>query len=187
MSLLNNVLRDLQGRGAFGLPPLTGLEPVSEIPDQHRKRVLLLPALAVLTIASAVLVWQPMGDDRGILSLANIMTDTAPQPTYGPQSDAMISPQAEPAIAATGADLRDISNIDSTAIASTAGVGGNRRLGVGRAAACGRITASGDITASNRITVGDRTIASDRISASRSNAGVAADSSSEGIATSRNS
>jgi Flp pilus assembly protein TadD len=120
MSLLNNVLRDLQGRGAFGLPPLTGLEPVSEIPDQHRKRVLLLPALAVLTIASAVLVWQPMGDDRGILSLANIMTDTAPQPTYGPQSDAIISPQTEPAIAATGADLRDISNIDSTAIASEA-------------------------------------------------------------------
>jgi len=120
MSLLNNVLRDLQGRGAFGLPPLTGLEPVSEIPDRHRKSALLLPALAVLSIASAVLVWQPMGDDRGILSLANIMTDTAPQPPSAPQSDVMISPQAEPAIAATGADLRDISNIDNAAIASAA-------------------------------------------------------------------
>jgi Flp pilus assembly protein TadD len=120
MSLLNNVLRDLQGRGAFGLPPLTGLEPVAEIPDQHRKSALLLPALAVLSIASAVLVWQPMGDGRGMLSLANIMTDTAPQPPSGPQTDAMISPQAEPAIAATGADLRDISNIDSAAIESPA-------------------------------------------------------------------
>ena len=51
MSLLNNVLRDLQSRGAFGLPPLTGLEPVSETADQQRKRALLMPALAVLSIA----------------------------------------------------------------------------------------------------------------------------------------
>ena len=122
MSLLNNVLRDLQSRGAFGLPPLTGLEPVAETADQHRKRALLLPALAVLSIAAAVVVWRPVIDGRDSLSFANIMTDAATQPQSEPQTDAQMSPQAEPAIAATGDDLRDIFDIDSVSNASLAPV-----------------------------------------------------------------
>ncbi len=113
MSLLNNVLRDLQSRGAFGLPPLTGLEPVTETADQQGKRALLLPALAVLSIAAAVVVWRPVIDGRESLSFANIMTDTATQPQSEPQTDAEMSPQAEPAVAETGDDLRDIFDIGS--------------------------------------------------------------------------
>ncbi len=112
MSLLNNVLRDLQSRGAFGLPPLTGLEPVTDIPDQHRKRALLLPALAVLSIASAIVVWRPIIDGRWVLSFASIMTDAATQPESRPQTDVEMPPQVEPTIAATGDDLRDILSID---------------------------------------------------------------------------
>ena len=113
MSLLNNVLRDLQSRGAFGLPPLTGLEPVTETADQQHKRALLLPALAVLSIALAIVVWRPVIDGRESSSFANIMTDATTQLQSEPQTDAKMSPQAEPAIAATGDDLRDVFNIDS--------------------------------------------------------------------------
>ena len=120
MSLLNNVLRDLQSRGAFGLPPLTGLEPIAEIPDQHRKRALLLPALAVISIAAAVVVWRPIIDGRGVLSFASIMTDAATQPESRPQTDAEMSPQDEPTIAATGDELRDILSIDSASNESPA-------------------------------------------------------------------
>ena len=122
MSLLNNVLRDLQSRGAFGLPPLTGLEPVTETADQQRKRALLLPALAVLSIALAVVVWRPVIDGRESLSFANIMTDAATQPQSEPRTDVEMSPQAEPAIAATGDDLRDVFNIDSASNESLAPV-----------------------------------------------------------------
>jgi len=114
MSLLNNVLRDLQSRGAFGLPPLTGLAPVADIPDQHHKRTLLLPALAVLSIASAIVVWRPIIDGRGVLFFANIMSDAATQPEYIPQTDAEMSLQVEPTSAATGDDLRDIFAVDSS-------------------------------------------------------------------------
>jgi len=120
MSLLNNVLRDLQSRGAFGLPPLTGLEPVTDIPDQHRKRALLLPALAVLSIASAIVVWRPIIDGRWVLSFASIMTDAATQPESRPQTDAEMPPQVEPTSAATGDDLRDILSIDSASNESPA-------------------------------------------------------------------
>jgi len=113
MSLLNNVLRDLQSRGAFGLPPLTGLEPVTETADQQHKRALLLPALAILSIAAAVVVWRPVIDGRESLSFANIMTDATTQPQSEPQTGAKMSPQAEPAIAATGDDLRVVFNSDS--------------------------------------------------------------------------
>jgi len=116
MSLLNNVLRDLQGRGAYGLPPLTGLQPVTDIPDQHHKRTLLLPALAILSIAAAIVVWRPIIDGRGVLSFANIMSDAATQPESIPQTDAEMSPQVEPTSAATGDDLRDILSIDSGSI-----------------------------------------------------------------------
>ena len=114
MSLLNNVLRDLQSRGAFGLPPLTGLQPVADIPDRHHKRTLLLPALAVLSIAAAIVVWRPIIDGRGVLSFASIMSDAATQPESSPQTDAEMSPQVEPTIAATGDELRDVFAVDSS-------------------------------------------------------------------------
>jgi len=114
MSLLNNVLRDLQSRGAFGLPPLTGLQPVADIPDRHHKRTLLLPALAVLSIAAAIVVWRPIIDGRGVLSFASIMSDAATQPESIPQTDAEMSPQVEPTIAATGDELRDVFAVDSS-------------------------------------------------------------------------
>jgi len=114
MSLLNNVLRDLQSRGAFGLPPLTGLQPVADLPDQHHKRTLLLPALVVLSIAAAIVVWRPIIDGRGILSFAGIMSDAATQPESIPQTDADMSPQVEPTSAATGDDLRDSFAVDSS-------------------------------------------------------------------------
>ncbi len=114
MSLLNNVLRDLQNRGAFGLPPLTGLQPVADIPDRHHKRTLLLPALAVLSIAAAIVVWRPIIDGRGVLSFASIMSDAATQPESSPQTDAEMSPQVEPTSAAAGDDLRDIFAVDSS-------------------------------------------------------------------------
>ncbi len=114
MSLLNNVLRDLQDRGAFGLPPLTGLQPVADLPDRHHKRTLLLPALAVLSIAAAIVVWRPIIDGRGVLSFASIMSDAATQPESIPQTDAEMSPQVEPTIATTGDDLRDTFAVDSS-------------------------------------------------------------------------
>ena len=114
MSLLNNVLRDLQSRGAFGLPPLTGLQPVADIPDRHHKRTLLLPALAVLSIAAAIVVWRPIIDGRGVLSFASIMSDAATQPESSPQTDAEMSPQVEPTIAARGDDMRDSFAVDGS-------------------------------------------------------------------------
>ena len=114
MSLLNNVLRDLQSRGAFGLPPLTGLQPVADIPDRHHKRTLLLPALAVLSIAAAIVVWRPILDGRGVLSFANIMSDAATQPESSPRTDAEMSPQVEPTIAARGDDMRDSFAVDGS-------------------------------------------------------------------------
>ncbi len=114
MSLLNNVLRDLQSRGAFGLPPLTGLQPVADIPDRHHKRTLLLPALAVLSITAAIVVWRPIIDGRGVLSFASIMSDAATQPESIPQTDAEMSPQVEPTIAARGDDMRDSFAVDGS-------------------------------------------------------------------------
>ena len=120
MSLLNNVLRDLQGRGAFGLPPLTGLQPVADIPDQHHKRTLLLPALAVLSIAAALVVWRPIIDGRGFLPFASIISDVATQPESSPQTAAEMSPQVAPTSAATGDDLRDSFAVDSSSNESPA-------------------------------------------------------------------
>jgi Flp pilus assembly protein TadD len=69
--------------------------------------------LAVLSIAAAVVVWRPVIEGREPLSFANIMTDAETQPQSKQQIDTEMSPQAEPAIAATGDDLRDIFTVDS--------------------------------------------------------------------------
>ncbi len=102
MSLLNNVLRDLQTRGALGVEPLTGLEPVVEAPTQHRWHALLLPALAAVSVTSAIVLWRPVADGRWIPSFASIMVDADAQPQSKFQTVAKTSPQAEPDLAVTG-------------------------------------------------------------------------------------
>ena len=120
MSLLNDVLRDLQTRGVFGVPPLTGLEPVADASTQHRRRTLLLSALAALSIASAIVLWRPVADQAWVLSFARIMADATSQPQSVSQTDAKTSPQAEPALAATGDDLRKLFAFDSSTTSSPA-------------------------------------------------------------------
>ena len=70
MSLLNDVLRDLQTRGVFGVPPLAGLQPVAEIPAHQRKRALLLPVLGGVFVASTIVLWQPVSDGTLVPSIA---------------------------------------------------------------------------------------------------------------------
>ncbi len=100
MSLLNNVLRDLQTRGELGVEPLTGLEPVAEAPTQHRWHALILPAVAALSVAAAIALWGPMADGRWIPSFARIMVDGDTRPQSRFQTVPKASPQAEPDLAA---------------------------------------------------------------------------------------
>ena len=79
MSLLNDVMRDLQTRGVLGVPPLAGLQPVSGVPGQQRKRSHLLPALTALMAVTVIIVSQPLGDG-GWLPFARI-TGVAPAET----------------------------------------------------------------------------------------------------------
>jgi len=120
MSLLNNVLRDLQTRGAFGVEPLTGLEPVAEAPTQHRWPALLLPALAVLSMASATVLWQPASDGRWLASFARIMVGADMQPQSGFQTAPKTTPQAEPDLSASGDHSRAVFPDDKTSESSPA-------------------------------------------------------------------
>ena len=120
MSLLNNVLRDLQTRGAFGVEPLTGLEPVAEAPTQHRWTALLLPALAVLSMASATVLWQPASDGRWLASFARIMVGADMHSQSGLQTAAKTSPQAEPDLTASGDPSRGVFPDNKTSESSPA-------------------------------------------------------------------
>lgn len=112
MSLLNDVMRDLQTRGVLGVPPLAGLQPVSGIPERQHKRSHLLPALAALTAVTALYLWQPIGDAPWLPSLLRI-TDVAPADSeVATQAVAENALQPEAAIAATGDDLRRLFPID---------------------------------------------------------------------------
>ena len=115
MSLLNDVLRDLQTRGVFGVPPLAGLQPVAEIPMHQRKRALLVPAFAVLSIAAAIVLWRPVADGRWFLSFAQTAANAPTQPQVESQSDVVTSMHVEPAtVAATGDDLRELFGVDNS-------------------------------------------------------------------------
>ena len=120
MSLLNDMLRDLQTRGVFGMPPLTGLAPVADTPSQHRRHALLLPALAALSIALAIVWWRPAADGGWLPSFARIMSDATIQPQSGSQTAAKTLPKPGPARAATGDDLRNIFAVDRSGQASPA-------------------------------------------------------------------
>jgi MSHA biogenesis protein MshN len=102
MSLLNNVLRDLQTRGELGVEPLTGLEPVTEPPTQHHRHALILPAVAALSVASAIALWGPVSDGRWIPSFVRIMIDGDARSQSRFQTVPKTSPQAESDLAATG-------------------------------------------------------------------------------------
>jgi Flp pilus assembly protein TadD len=113
MSLLNDVLRDLQTRGVFGVPPLAGLQAVSEIPAYQHKRTLLLPILSGVLVAAALVLWRPMTDNQWFPSFALFEDEAPAQPQAASKSDPMLSMQAEQVtVAATGDDLRELFGID---------------------------------------------------------------------------
>lgn len=112
MSLLNDVMRDLQTRGVLGVPPLSGLAPVADVPSQRRRRGLLLPVLAAVVVVAAITLWRPVSDGGWMPLIARITGDAATEPQSGLQVDAQTSPQSEPALAATGDDLRELFSID---------------------------------------------------------------------------
>ena len=126
MSLLNNVLRDLQTRGELGVEPLTGLEPVAEPSTQHRWHALILPAVAALSVASAIALWGPVTDGRWIPSFARIMVDADVQPPSEFQTVPKTLPQPEPGLAATrnntatSDNSRSVTPINSTSKSSPA-------------------------------------------------------------------
>ena len=116
MSLLNNVLRDLQTRGALGVEPLTGLEPVADAPTQHRWHALLLPALAAVLVTAAIVLWRPVGDGQWTPPFSRITADADAQPRSKLQTVPQTSPQAEPDLAATS---------DNATTGNNAAIGGD--------------------------------------------------------------
>jgi MSHA biogenesis protein MshN len=78
MSLLNDVLRDLQTRGAYDVEPLTGLEPVSDPRTHHGRRAYMLSALAALPVVAAVLLWQPAIVQQWLPSISGLTAETRP-------------------------------------------------------------------------------------------------------------
>ena len=114
MSLLNDVLRDLQTRGVFGVPPLAGLQPVTDVPAHHRKRALLLPVLGGVFVASTIVLWQPVSNGTLVPSLARMFDGSSSQPQAAVQADTVTAMPIEPApIAATGDDLRELFSVDN--------------------------------------------------------------------------
>jgi len=118
MSLLNNVLRDLQTRGAFGVEPLTGLQPVADTPTQLRWPMLILPALAVFSMASATVLWQPASDGRWLASFARTVVNADMQPQSGFQTAPKTSPQVESELTASGDQSRGVFAVDETSVSS---------------------------------------------------------------------
>lgn len=115
MSLLNDVMRDLQTRGVMGLPPLAGLQPVADVPPSHYKRHMLVPILGALMVVAAVVMWRPV-NHSGWLSPLVWVTGVEPAP---PEAEPLaVSSQAEelrPVVIATGKDLRELFDIEAVA------------------------------------------------------------------------
>lgn len=112
MSLLNDVMRDLQTRGVLGLPPLAGLQPVADVPQPQQKRHLLLPLLATLSVATAILLWGPGSDSGWVPSLARITGFETPQSDPVQQAETAPAIEAEPIVPASGNDLRELFSIE---------------------------------------------------------------------------
>jgi Flp pilus assembly protein TadD len=119
MSLLNDVLRDLQTRGVFGVPPLAGLQPVTDVPAHQRKRALLLPVLGGVFVASTIVLWQPVSNGTLLPSLSSMFDGSSSQPQTAAPTDAIRSTPIESApVAATGDDLRQLFSVDSAITAA---------------------------------------------------------------------
>lgn len=118
MSLLNDMLRDLQTRGAFGLEPLSGLEPVAEAPMPRLNNSLMLPLLAIFVVVSGMLLWPAMIDVRWPALYSHIPVEAVAPPQTDPQDFRETSLQPEPEFA----DERDRSHdvIDRSAQSGTA-------------------------------------------------------------------
>ena len=112
MSLLNDVMRDLQTRGVLGVPPLSGLAPVADVPSQHRRRGILLPVLAAVFVVAVITLLRPASDGGWMPSFGRITGDTATEPQPVPPIDTQTSSRPEPALPATGDDLRELFSID---------------------------------------------------------------------------
>lgn len=89
MSLLNDVLRDLQTRGGIGMEPLTGLEPVAEAAPPRRRNFFMLSLLMVVAIASTLPLWRPLLNTSWpvIFSGPAVETNTAAQPQSAADDD----------------------------------------------------------------------------------------------------
>ncbi|MDX1404906.1 MAG: tetratricopeptide repeat protein [Woeseiaceae bacterium] len=112
MSLLNDVMRDLQTRGVLGVPPLAGLQPVSGVPQQQRRRSHLLPALLALTAVSALVIWTPLGGDGWQSSFARLAGLTPPANEAVSVDVEQNVAEVVPVVPATGNDLRELFPID---------------------------------------------------------------------------
>lgn len=95
MSLLNDVLRDLQSRGAPEPRPLDGLAPVASVNSDPRLR---LWPLAIVALAVAVLAWRPitaaLAHDRQEAPVETVATEL---PAPAPPAPAVDAPEPAPA------------------------------------------------------------------------------------------
>ena len=97
MSLLNDVLRDLQTRGAFGPEPLTGLEPVRETHAPQKSRSMPLFMVLALAVAAFLLAWPNMMNvkrpELPSQAVASATTQLLSEPAIEPQTTPPPVPQ----------------------------------------------------------------------------------------------
>ena len=97
MSLLNDVLRDLQTRGAFGPEPLTGLEPVLETHAPQKSRLMPLFMVLALAVAAFLLAWPTMMNlqrpELPSQAVASTTTQWVSEPEIAPQTTPPPVPQ----------------------------------------------------------------------------------------------
>lgn len=116
MSLLNDVMRDLQTRGVPGMPPLAGLQPVADLPQPGQRRNLMLPLLAALSVAVALLLWGPGSDTGWVATIARIAGVETSRPQTVLEPETIEASEVEPLVLATGNDLRELFGIESVGI-----------------------------------------------------------------------
>ncbi len=97
MSLLNDVLRDLQTRGAFGPEPLTGLEPVLETHAPQKSRSMPLFMVLALAVAAFLVAWPNMMNvqrpELPSQAVASTTTRLLSEPAIEPQTTPPPVPQ----------------------------------------------------------------------------------------------
>lgn len=116
MSLLNDVMRDLQMRGVPGMPPLAGLQPVADIPQGRQKRHMMLPLLATASVAAAIVTWGPGSDGSWVPSIVRIAGVESSHREVIAQPDVNETSKIEPVVIATGKDLRELFSIETASV-----------------------------------------------------------------------